>query len=125
MTNIIKFQSLARGAVFRYSMFVDRILLKSYEEEFTDLFSIIRGNVIRAKTVHKHRDDLRAYAFEITELQSIIRRKFVTKKKPDLTGIKMSQFQAVIRGQLQRSKLKKLMKVWKNLYQMLHLYNLW
>lgn len=108
MTNIIKFQSLARGAVFRYSMFVDRILLKSYEEEFTDLFSIIRGNVIRAKTVHKHRDDLRAYAFEITELQSIIRRKFVTKKKPDLTGIKMSQFQAVIRGQLQRSKLKKI-----------------
>ncbi|RCK65429.1 Ras GTPase-activating-like protein IQG1 [Candida viswanathii] len=106
ITNIIKFQSLARGAVFRYSMFVDRILLKSYEDEFTTLFSVIRGNLARAKTVHKHRDDLRAYAFEITELQSLIRKKFVTAKKPDLTGVQMTQFQCLVRGKLQRDRMK-------------------
>ena len=80
LPNIIKFQSLARGAVFRYLMFVDRILLKSYQDEFTNLFAIIRGNKARRKTVHKHRDELRLYSFEIIELQSIIRKNFVINK---------------------------------------------
>ena len=62
-------------------MFVDRILLKSYQDEFTNLFAIIRGNK-RRKTVHKHRDELRLYSFEIIELQSIIRKNFVINKNP-------------------------------------------
>ena len=106
LPNIIKFQSLARGAVFRYLMFVDRILLKSYQDEFTTLFSIIRGNKARCKTVHKHRDELKLYSFEIIELQSIIRRKFVANKKPNFTSItndvETVELQSMIRGKLTR-----------------------
>ncbi|KAL6450472.1 LOW QUALITY PROTEIN: IQG1 Ras GTPase-activating-like protein IQG1 [Candida maltosa Xu316] len=106
VTNIVKFQSLARGAIFRYLMFVDKILLKSYQDEFTTFFSIIRGNLARSKTVHRHRDDLRLYSFEITELQSLIRKKFVADKKPDFTDIKMTKLQSLIRGKIQKTRIK-------------------
>ncbi|KAL1570118.1 IQ motif containing GTPase activating protein 1 [Candida albicans] len=106
LPNIIKFQSLARGAVFRYLMFVDRILLKSYQDEFTNLFAIIRGNKAPRKTVHKHRDELRLYSFEIIELQSIIRKNFVINKKPNFTSItndvETVELQSLIRGKLTR-----------------------
>ncbi|RLV92925.1 Ras GTPase-activating-like protein IQG1 [Spathaspora sp. JA1] len=108
--NIIKFQSLARGANFRYSMFVKKILLKSYQDEFTHLFSIIRGNKSRLKTVHKHRNTLRDYTFEITELQAIIRRKFVNSQKPEFNIRQVVKFQTDIRGQLVRNRTEHIKK---------------
>ncbi|CAK9442196.1 uncharacterized protein LODBEIA_P59390 [Lodderomyces beijingensis] len=106
--HVIKLQSLVRGANFRYSMFVDRIILRSYEEELTAFASIIRGNRARSKTVHKHRDVLRYYDSEIIELQSIIRRKQFSYKKPDLDDTNFNDiccFQSILRGRILRSRV--------------------
>ncbi|KAI5949420.1 IQG1 [Candida jiufengensis] len=100
--DVIKLQSLARGANLRYSMFVAKIILKSYEEELTTFCSIIRGSFTRRKTTHKHRDELRGYTFEIIELQSIIRRKLVSTKKPQVQDNRIIKLQSICRGKVQR-----------------------
>ncbi|EGW29935.1 uncharacterized protein SPAPADRAFT_57433 [Spathaspora passalidarum NRRL Y-27907] len=109
--NIIKFQSLARGANFRYSMFVKKIMLKSYQDEFTMLFSIIRGNHARLKTIHRHRVELRVYTPEITQLQAIIRGKFIHNKKPEVDTTKITTFQGQCRGSLVRKNTSNIRKV--------------
>ncbi|KAI5959836.1 IQG1 [Candida pseudojiufengensis] len=96
--DIIKLQSLSRGANLRYSMFVKKIMLKSYEDDLTYFWSIIRGNFIRSKTTHKHRDELRGFTFEIIELQSIIRKKLVSVNKPHLSENQIIKFQSICRG---------------------------
>ncbi|KAI5959107.1 IQG1 [Candida theae] len=103
--HIVKLQSLARGANFRYTMFVDKIRLKSYEEDLVRLFSIIRGNLSRLKTIHKHRNELRAFSYEIVELQSLIRRKNVTVKKPQIQDDEMVHFQCILRGKFVRDRV--------------------
>ncbi|KAK6454285.1 ras GTPase-activating-like protein [Scheffersomyces xylosifermentans] len=112
IVNIIKLQSLARGANFRYSMFVDKIMLKSYSDELTHFFSIIRGNASRRKTVHRHRGDLLVYKDEIVELQSMIRRKLLNQSKPDINNTSQGfcDFQSVIRGVLERRRLRTIIK---------------
>lgn len=103
--HIVKLQSLARGANFRYSMFVDKIMLKSYEDDLTYLCSVIRGNMSRSKTIHRHRDELRAFSYEIVELQSLIRRKNASINKPQLKDENITHLQSIIRGKSVREKI--------------------
>ncbi|KAK6462504.1 ras GTPase-activating-like protein [Scheffersomyces coipomensis] len=82
--HVIKLQSLSRGANFRYRMFVDKIILKSYSDEFTQLNSKIRGNMSRMKSIHVHRDEIMIYKNDIIELQSIARKKLRNQQIPQL-----------------------------------------
>lgn len=75
--NIIKLQALSMGALFRYKMFVDKIMLKSFDSEMTEFNSIIRGFLSRSKTVHRHRDELLFYKKSIVRLQAIARGKLL------------------------------------------------
>lgn len=109
---IMKLQALALGAAFRYKMFVDRIMLKSYEEEFLHFVSIIRGNLSRRKTIHKHRDELMLYKYDIIDLQTLARTKlFRNKNNHDFTahGSSMVSFQSIARGAITRKKTSQIM----------------
>lgn len=79
--NVVKIQALAKGSLLRYQMFVKKIMLKSYDSEFTTLFSVIRGNISRSKTVHRHRDDLIYLSNEICRLQSAARGHLVRRQQ--------------------------------------------
>ena len=109
----MKLQALALGAAFRYKMFVDRIMLKSYEEEFLHFVSIIRGNLSRRKTVHRHRDELILYKYDIIELQSLARTKLFKKENNhDLTvhDANMVSFQSIARGAITRNRTSQIME---------------
>ncbi|ABN67564.2 ras GTPase-activating-like protein [Scheffersomyces stipitis CBS 6054] len=108
--NIVKLQSLARGANFRYSMFVDKIMIKSYSDEFTYFFSIARGKLSRDKTIHRHRGELIPFKEEIVQLQSIVRRKLYSQGKPKMDGNteRIVKFQSKIRGLLERRRISTL-----------------
>ncbi|OBA22096.1 ras GTPase-activating-like protein [Metschnikowia bicuspidata var. bicuspidata NRRL YB-4993] len=80
MTNILKLQALCKGSILRYHMFVRKIMVKSYDTELTTFFSIIRGNMVRSKTVHRHRGDLLAYENDISRLQAIARLRMAQKR---------------------------------------------
>lgn len=106
--NVKKLQALARGANFRYKMFVDRIMLKSFGDELTYFVSIMRGNISRNRTVHRHRNELLEYKHELIQLQSMIRAKLSRNSNAyDLSPHEnaSSRLQATIRGYMQRKKL--------------------
>lgn len=75
--NVIMLQALSLGAMFRYRMFVDKIMLKSFDGELTELNSIIRGYLSRNKTVHRHRDELLYYKKSIVSLQALSRSRLL------------------------------------------------
>lgn len=105
ISNIIKTQALAKGATFRYRMFVDRILLRSYADEFTAFNSIIRGQASRRKTIHRHHDDLLIFLDDIIMLQAAARRRLLQKKSAvDLSTSQdaIIRLQSVIRAQNKR-----------------------
>lgn len=105
--NIIKLQALSRGAAFRYQMFVSKIMLRSYNEEFTLFNAKIRGNMARMRTIHRHRDEVLLFKYEIIDLQSISRSKLLRKKQCfDFNQHKtvVNKFQNIIRGNVVRSK---------------------
>lgn len=107
--NIVKVQALAKGASFRYTMFIDRILIRSYAEEFTNFQSIIRGNFCRGKTIYGNRDDLIIFNDEIIALQSVARAKLLRNNyKIDLSKSEdpMITLQSIIRGHIQRQNYK-------------------
>ncbi|CAH2355949.1 ras GTPase-activating-like protein Iqg1p [[Candida] railenensis] len=106
--NIIKLQALARGCNFRYSMFVDRIMLRSFDEELTHFVSIIRGNLSRSKTVHEHRTELLFFKKEIIHLQSSARKTLLKRKlvNLELYGKPLLELQSVIRAGSIRSKIR-------------------
>lgn len=79
MHNIVKLQALSQGALFRYKMFVDRIMLKSFDSELTEFNSIVRGVLSRNKTVHRHRDELLYFKKGIVKLQAVARTKLVKR----------------------------------------------
>lgn len=111
LASIIKVQALAKGAAFRYRMFINKIFLKSYADEFTMFFAKIRGNVVRRRTIHKHRDEIIFYQAEIIQLQSIARNKLLQKKShPDFTTSKhdITTFQSIVRGTKIRREMKRL-----------------
>lgn len=106
MRNIVKLQALAKGSIVRYEMFVKRIMLRSYETEFTEFFSIIRGVGSRRKTVHRHRDQLLWYSDYIVRLQSIARcklyHKFSNSRLNHAQELATVNLQSLARGQLIR-----------------------
>lgn len=104
---IMKLQALALGASFRYRMFVDRIMLKSYDDEFLQFVSIIRGNMSRKRTVHRHRDELMLYKYDIIEMQSLARSKlFRAHFNHDFSPYEsqMAIFQSMVRGAVVRKR---------------------
>lgn len=100
--HVIKLQALCKGAIFRYSMFVDKIMLRSFDLEFTQFFSKIRGNLVRARTVHRHRDELLLYMDEIVSLQSAARKKILRNYRSYAFNAKddssLLDFQCLLRG---------------------------
>lgn len=108
--NIIKLQALSKGALFRYKMFVDKIMLRSYDSELTEFFSIIRGTLTRKRTVHRHRDDLRLYEQKIRALQGIARskllRRFLAHSFSAEDENSVNRIQNIIRGSIARSRLR-------------------
>ncbi|KAI3406479.2 IQG1 [Candida oxycetoniae] len=108
--HIVKLQSLARGANFRYSMFVKKILLKSYYEELTILNSIIRGNLSRLRSVHKNKAKLKCHESEIIALQSLVRKNLFSKKKQNVEFDGLCYFQSIIRRRLQVNKISQMKK---------------
>ena len=105
--NIVKLQSLSRGAIFRYRMFVDRIILKLYAEELNSFIAISRGYLSRGKTIHRHRCELMLVGDTIEQLQAAIKRHLVVKKLPCLRGYEggIEQLQSTLRGWLVRNKV--------------------
>jgi Ras GTPase-activating-like protein IQGAP2/3 len=98
---IIKLQSLSRGANFRYKMFVDKIILKSFSEELNDFMAICRGNISRSRTVHIHRDEVNVYKSKIIELQAICRMKMLRtrlKKTEEISIQSIINLQSLIRA---------------------------
>lgn len=108
--NIIKLQALSKGALFRYKMFVDKIMLRSYDSELTEFFSIIRGTLTRKRTVHRHRDELRLYEQEIATLQSVARsnllRRFLNYNFGPEDEKSIKKTQNLVRGHLVRCRFR-------------------
>lgn len=104
--NIVKLQALSKGALFRYTMFVDKILLKSFHTELTDLFSIIRGNLSRNRSVHRHRDELLYFKKSIILTQALVRLKLLRNRRQfscdDSDKAKTIELQSVLRASLAR-----------------------
>lgn len=107
--NVVKLQALARGALFRYSMFVDKIMLRSYDAEMTTLFSVIRGNLVRGRTVHRHRDEIRLFEKEIIAVQTAARLRMSRRRWHVTLGIEaesnVSALQHVARGRILRKRV--------------------
>lgn len=110
VANVIKLQALLKGALFRYKMFVDKIMLRSFDTELTELFSVVRGNMSRTHTVHRHRKELLWYEDEIATLQSAARsklsRRFLGYSFSAEVETFTSNFQAIARGTLIRKRAK-------------------
>lgn len=70
--SVIKFQSLARGFIFRYGMFVERMVIKSNEGTITRLQAIVRRNKFLNSDAYQEMKMVGS-CDEMTELQSIIR----------------------------------------------------
>lgn len=108
VTNVIKLQALSKGAIFRYKMFVDKIMLRSFDAELTTLFSVIRGNMSRKRSVHRHRDDLLLFEEHIVKLQSIARsnmlRRFLGYSFSTQDEQCVRRLQSVCRGSLLRTR---------------------
>lgn len=108
-SHIVKLQALIRGANFRFRMFVSRIMLKSYEDDITRLNSVIRGTKSRARTVHRHRNDILAYEDEILTLQCMARRMLIVRGiKEDIKNSEglLNTFGCLVRGNKTRGILK-------------------
>lgn len=106
--DIIKIQSLIKGANFRYQMFVQKIILKSLSDEFTYFFSIIRGNSSRKNSIHRHREELLLFKSDITSLQSLIRMKLLLNaNKYSFDCESNIVLQSLVRGCCVRQRYKK------------------
>lgn len=109
---ITKLQALARGANFRYRMFVDKIMLKLYSEEIEEFQALARGALARTHTVHRHRKALVPYSNLVTAFQLVLRRRLVEQRmaQPLLTLAvpQITQLQAMIRGGIVRKSINDL-----------------
>lgn len=111
LTNVVKLQALSRGAGFRYKMFVDKIMLRSYSDEFTVFNSVIRGNMARMRTVHRHRDEILLFKHDIVELQSVARSRLLRAKTSfDLAPhtSQITKLQCLVRGKIIRDEVARI-----------------
>ncbi|ONH65165.1 Ras GTPase-activating-like protein IQG1 [Cyberlindnera fabianii] len=111
LKTIIQFQSIARGSIFRYGMFVDRIMLKSMSENVIQLQALAR----RAITLRKHKGSITTindYEPNVVTLQARIRGKIqrtritsVTESQP---SDKTVELQSLCRGYLVRRQINRI-----------------
>ncbi|EGV65757.1 iqgap- protein [Yamadazyma tenuis] len=109
LINIVKLQALSRGATFRYRMFVSKIMLRSYVDEFTHFNSIIRGNMARMRTIHRHRDEVLLFKHQIIDFQAISRSKLLRSKLTydfNQHTDNVVRFQSIVRGSIVRQHVK-------------------
>ncbi|CAK7893026.1 ras GTPase-activating-like protein Iqg1p [[Candida] anglica] len=104
LSNIVKIQSLVRGSNFRYRMFVDRIMLRSFGDELNELVSIIRGNLSRNVTIHEHRTELLFFKDDIIQLQAAARRKLSSRRRIQFDGKTDEQYSTLRLQSLYRAK---------------------
>lgn len=107
--NIILLQSLCRGSTFRFNMFVNKIMLKSYTDELNIFFSIIRGS-LNYKRITFFQDDSYPYKYFLIDFQSRIRTKLQNQKQNNLKVFYNSIFifQSIILGFLKRKTIRKI-----------------
>ncbi|GMM38150.1 Iqg1 protein [Saccharomycopsis crataegensis] len=111
LKSVIRFQSLARGSIFRYRMFVQKMVLKANEEYLRDIQSIFRAKKFRNGPFIKE-SKIQKTTPSVIELQSFIRGAMTRKvlrhsvKKIHRKNIDhIVVFQSCIRGTLLRSHL--------------------
>lgn len=98
--DVIRLQTLARGSLARYKMFVDRIMLRSFESELQEFLSITRGYLVRSKSVHGNRREVKIFERDIIKFQSLCKgillrtEAYLTDKDDQLSYLK-----AIARGQ--------------------------
>lgn len=107
LTNIIKFQSIARGSIFRYSMFVDRIMLKSMSA------SIIQVQALARRSLITNRYRLKSSTVEelqpsLIKLQSIIRAREERLQIKQIDDSQKLDLQCISRGSLVRNQINEI-----------------
>lgn len=106
--SIVKLQALARGSNYRYSMFVDRIMVRSYSDELNQLIAVIRGNMSRAKTIHAHRTELLFFKHDVITLQASARAAILRRSLKSTTlhhhYPRIVALQSILRGQQVRTR---------------------
>lgn len=98
-SDIIKLQTLARGSLVRYRMFVDKIMLRSYGNELQEFLSIARGYLVRLRTIHGNRREVKIFESNIIDFQSIC-RGYLLRNEASLTinDEPLSSLKAIVRG---------------------------
>ncbi|ODV94795.1 hypothetical protein PACTADRAFT_50654 [Pachysolen tannophilus NRRL Y-2460] len=100
---IIKLQAISRGSIFRYKMFVDRFMLKTFTSDIIQCQSIIRANLTRA-SIKNIRTTLNNSVANVSKIQSAIRNsKSQTKISHVLSNLDaykndITKLQSIIRG---------------------------
>lgn len=125
LRNIIRFQAISRGSIFRYGMFVDRIILKSMSEDIVQLQSLVRRAIVKRR-YFSDTSSIITYESNIVGLQSAIRTKLqkgrissVTKAQPDDKTIAL---QSICRGKKIRDHVFEIkMALMKNEYKIIDL----
>lgn len=125
LRNIIRFQSISRGSIFRYGMFVDRIILKSMSEDIVQLQSLVRRAIVKRR-YFTDTSSIVTYESDIVGLQSAIRTKLqkgrissVTNAQPDDKTIAL---QSICRGKRIRDHVFEIkMALMKNEYKIIDL----
>jgi Ras GTPase-activating-like protein IQGAP2/3 len=108
LNNIIKFQSIARGSIFRYNMFINRIMLKSMAENVSLLQSLVR----RSLALRKFKGSITCIsdvAPSVIEFQARVRGKILRSRISSFNVLqpsdKTTELQSVARGRLLRIKV--------------------
>ncbi|CEP22833.1 unnamed protein product [Cyberlindnera jadinii] len=111
LNNIIRFQSISRGSIFRYNMFIDKIMLKSVAENVVQLQSLVRRH-LSLKKYQTDTRDISGMEANVTKLQSIIRGKLQRSEINDVQSQqpndKTVELQSFARGYLARSKVNRI-----------------
>ncbi|KAH3666637.1 hypothetical protein WICMUC_005564 [Wickerhamomyces mucosus] len=111
LKTIIKFQSISRGAIFRYNMFVDRIMLKSMAENIIQLQSLARRSLVLTKLNFKS-STFTELEPDFVHFQSIIRGNFQRESINVLDNLQQKdnliQLQSIVRGKLVRDSIDKI-----------------
>ncbi|VEU22246.1 DEKNAAC103266 [Brettanomyces naardenensis] len=92
--NLLELQSIARGALVRYSLFVNKFMFKVFTPEIVTFQSIVRGAIIRRK-LSAARKQLTANSRSLSVLQEVLR-----KRKRDDWYTKVKQQLALYEGEI-------------------------
>lgn len=105
LQKIIMIQTLSRGSLLRYNIFVDRIMLRSFDPELSTFVSIIRGYLFRRKSVHGHRKEILLFKDNVINLQSISRGYLQRLSMNEMqTHESFDTFKAILKGNKVRAR---------------------